>query len=119
MGGCVWTATRCGEDAPTFLQLTDDPFWNTSGDSNDYVEVAWQAGNSPELDIHFLRRFRNGDADLDGEVDLDDFAMFDACFTGPIPTDRHCECRFFDLDHVRDVDWVDFGILQTNYTGAN
>lgn len=27
--------------------------------------------------------------------------------------------RFLDLDHDRDVDWVDFGIFQTNYTGAN
>ncbi len=116
-----WLCLDCdpsGEGDPTFLQLTDDPFWNIDGDINDYLEVVWQAANFPESDIRFLRRIRDGDADFDGDIDLDDFAMFDDCFTGPVSTDRLCECRFLDLDHDRDVDWVDFGIFQTNYTGA-
>ncbi len=100
-----------------FVQLTSDSFWNTDGDLNDYREVAWQAKDFPESDIYLMRRVRNGDSDMDGDVDLDDFAKFTNCIVGPISTDGLCECRFLDLDHDRDVDWADFRSFQLLYNG--
>jgi hypothetical protein len=55
--------------------------------------------------------------DLDNDVDLDDFGYFAKCYTGSIPTDRLCECRFLDIDHDRDVDSDDFALFMENYTG--
>ncbi len=36
--------------------------------------------------------------------------------TGPVDTDRLCECRFLDLDHDRDVDLADFSTFQNLFT---
>ncbi len=99
------------------LQLTNDSFWNTNGDLNDYREVAWKARNFPQSDIYLMRRIRDGDADFDGDVDVNDFARFTDCLSGPIPGDRLCDCRFLDLDHDRDVDFADFGAFQRMFGG--
>lgn len=59
-----------------------------------------------------------GDADRDGDVDLDDYADFvETCVTGPgggIPPG----CDLWDLDEDDDIDLGDFGSLQTSFTGA-
>ena len=99
-----------------FLQLTDDPFSNFDAAINDHGEVAWTARNVPESDIYFMRRVRDGDVDLDENVDLDDLASLLGCLTGPGETDRLCDCRFVDLDHDRDVDLMDFSTFQNLFT---
>lgn len=99
-----------------FLQLTDDPFWNTDGDINDYNEVAWQADSLSANDIYMLRRVRNGDFDNDGDVDLVDFASLQRCFSGTGVMEP-CECRFLDIDEDGDVDLADFGLFQANVSG--
>jgi len=35
--------------------------------------------------------------------------------TGPIETDRLCDCRFFDMDHDRDIDLTDLTLFQTAF----
>ena len=58
-----------------------------------------------------------GDFDGDGDVDLDDYALFPACVTGPgggVPPG--CEDADFELDN--DVDFGDFGVFQLAFTGA-
>ncbi len=59
------------------------------------------------------------DFDQDGDVDTDDYATLEACYTGPngtIPPDPP-NCDRCDLDRDNDVDLVDFETLQT-YIGA-
>ncbi|MBU0641547.1 MAG: hypothetical protein KKB50_22030, partial [Planctomycetes bacterium] len=43
-----------------FYQLSDDPFWNRSGDINNRGEVVWQSGDYPWSDIRLLRRKQPG-----------------------------------------------------------
>ena len=101
------------------FQLTDTPFTNGDPDMNDATEIVWMGGHYPESDIYFLRRIRTGEADFDGDVDLDDLAVFSECMTGPGDYDHLCTCRFLDLDHDRDVDLGDYAIFQRVFTGEN
>lgn len=59
-----------------------------------------------------------GDCDGDGDADLDDFASFLDCFTGPNggPVPPECECA--DIDGDNDADFDDFGALQLAFTGS-
>jgi hypothetical protein len=65
-----------------------------------------------------------GDLDIDGDVDLDDYAVFTACLAGPevspnpSPPVSQSECQgVFDLDHDADVDLADFSIFSLSFTG--
>jgi alpha-amylase len=54
-----------------------------------------------------------GDYNGDREVDLDDFAYFGGCLTGPAPSaPPGAECGAFDFDADTDVDLVDYGYFQ-------
>ena len=68
-----------------------------------------------------------GDGDSDGEVGIDDFPRFHACFIGPLCDEEGCEtprwappsgnlplqhCLMMDLDYDGDVDLRDFAGLQ-------
>lgn len=106
----------------TYYRLTDDNVWNTNGDMNNWGEVAWDwaanindGGNIIPGGIRMLRRVRNGDVDNDGDIEPDDFAAMPACATGPVPQDRLCDCRFYDIAHDRTVDLRDFRLFQNTY----
>jgi len=55
-----------------------------------------------------------GDLDRDGDVDLEDYAVFHDCMTGPGSVFAG-ECGEADLDGDSDVDLKDLVVLQTNY----
>jgi hypothetical protein len=56
------------------------------------------------------------DLDGDNDVDADDFALFDVCFSGPaVPAGQGCLNRDFDRDS--DVDQTDFDIYQRCFSG--
>jgi len=66
------------------------------------------------------------DADGDGDVDLGDFGIFQACFNGPNrpykagPDPRKCGCMDAgDNPVVRDVDLGDFNAFQNCFNGPN
>lgn len=62
-----------------------------------------------------------GDFDLDGDVDLEDFALFRACFNGPnhpIPAPPACTVNA-DADRDADVDLLDFSLFRTCFNGSN
>ncbi len=57
------------------------------------------------------------DYDADGDVDLYDFAAFQACFTGAGGT-AASECRCpFDTDHDDDVDLADYDTFEERFSG--
>ncbi len=60
----------------------------------------------------------SGDGDGDGDVDLNDFAAFLGCFTGP-RGDIGPGCEEFDFDLDADVDRADFGQFQSVFTGSD
>jgi hypothetical protein len=61
----------------------------------------------------------NQDLDGDGDVDLADFAVFQACFNGPNQPPGRPDCSKADFDGDRDVDLADFGLFQSCFNGAN
>jgi len=99
-------------------QLTFPPLRHTDHDINDWGEVVLQVGQFPSGDISLMRRIRTGEADFDGDIDLDDARVLHDCLTGPGDFDRLCDCRFLDLDHDRDVDLADFARFQRAFTGG-
>ena len=58
-----------------------------------------------------------GDLDLDGDVDLVDFAGWADCFTGPDNHPYPLGCGAFDFDIDDDVDFIDFAAFQIAFTG--
>ena len=73
----------------------------------------WDEGVWPYLEIVFI----GGDYDDDGDIDLDDFASFPPCLSGPgeapdfTPPSEKC-LEVFDLDDDADVDLTDFAGFQ-------
>jgi len=99
-------------DPPEEIRLIDAPQWHTDGDINDYGECVWVYAHNPPQGIlgggiKYMRRIRNGDVTFDDNIDAADTADLPGCLTGPVDTPRLCDCRFYDIDHDRDVDLRD------------
>ena len=60
-----------------------------------------------------------GDQDRDGDVDQEDFGIFQSCYTGSGMRQTDPACRFARLDDDTDVDLNDFGIFQGCLRGAD
>jgi len=69
----------------------------------------WNEAEWPYIEVTYRVP---GDFDDDGDVDLDDFANWDACATGPGQGSCADECCAFDFDGDDDVDLHDFAALQ-------
>jgi probable HAF family extracellular repeat protein len=62
--------------------------------------------------------FIPADLDDDGDVDIDDFGVFQSCGSGPtVPAS--VECAPADFDDDGDVDQSDFGYYQECYSGPD
>ncbi|MFQ5463490.1 MAG: hypothetical protein ACE5E5_12815 [Phycisphaerae bacterium] len=106
------------EPEPTIYRLIEEPLWNTDGDINDYGECVWGWSFLPDSfagGIRYMRRMRTGDTDFDDQIGASDFTDMPGCLTGPIDTDRLCDCRFYDMDHDRDVDLRDVAAFQVRF----
>jgi hypothetical protein len=70
--------------------------------------------------VYYVETFAYGDFDVDGDVDLSDFALFAQCFAGADnPPAPGCPPGVdADLDGDGDVDLTDFAVFAQNFTGA-
>jgi hypothetical protein len=88
-----------------------------------YVKIENPSGSgvTPEIDAFAdVRPVASlADLDCDGDVDIDDFGIFQACSTGPAQQPPTPGCERADFDGDNDVDQTDFGGLQRCYSGAD
>jgi predicted outer membrane repeat protein len=61
--------------------------------------------------------FGIGDYECDGDLDLEDFAAWEACMTGPGEGTYPTGCEAFDFEYDGDVDLLDFAGVQAAFTG--
>lgn len=117
--------------AATFPQQVDIPWFTIDAGggtmtSADHVlklygtigqpDAGTLTGGAFTLSGGFRVRFATPDIDGDGDVDLDDYAEFAPCQTGPDgPLSESCGWR--DLDGDSDVDLKDFSNFQNSFTG--
>lgn len=59
------------------------------------------------------------DLDRDGDVDQEDFGLFQACYSGPGLIQAKPACSMARLDPDEDVDQDDYAVLQGCMTGAD
>lgn len=59
------------------------------------------------------------DLNADGDVDMDDFERFRACFNGPNRMPKLTGCEDADIDSDADVDLVDFSRFRACFNGSN
>ncbi len=59
-----------------------------------------------------------GDCEDDGDVDLADYALFQACMTGPAGAPPTGDCRCFDVNRSGTVDLADYAVIQAAHTGS-
>ena len=115
---------------PTFGSSTSEPDTVTihydmadipAGDYYATITVSSDgADNSPQyLVVHVQVETAAGDMDGDGDVDQQDFGLFQVCLSGPgvAQPDPACECAHLDDDE--DVDQDDFSVFQNCMSGAN
>ena len=60
-----------------------------------------------------------GDQDRDGDVDQEDFGIFQSCYTGSGRPQNDPHCRFARMDGDVDVDLNDFGLFQRCMSGPD
>ncbi|HSW46024.1 MAG TPA: hypothetical protein VLM89_10680 [Phycisphaerae bacterium] len=85
--------------------------------SDDAERIAMMAAYLAEL-AGMAASAPPGDFDGDTDVDGDDFASFEACFTGPAIGPPTPICIDADMDCDGDVDQSDFGLVQRCYSGT-
>ncbi len=76
-------------------------------------------GMSCFFDEVTLIKIARPDFDADLDVDLVDFAFFQACFNGPNTAPAHTGCTPADFDQDGDVDLTDFASFQVCFNGPN
>ena len=78
--------------------------------NNTQISVLLNTARHPELIL--------GDVDGDGDVDLADYLVLEACLTDPGREPFFAECHTFDFDADNDVDLSDLIAFQAAFTGA-
>lgn len=93
-----------------------DPKEGTITPIADIRDLFWWGAIPAGMTIYAPRI--GGDANGDGDVDLDDFVIFDGCVGAPgkVPP---IGCEFADLDADQDVDWADFALFQVVFAGPS
>ena len=113
-----------GDDLDIFYARVTALDCNTNG-VDDLDDIA--LGTSADCNCNSIpdecENLAGGDFDVDGDVDLDDFAKFLDCFAGPnaLPDPVSPDCldtclNAFDFDDDTDVDMKDFALFQAVFS---
>lgn len=101
------------EDGPLTGNYIDMLSRNASG-----METRWQRSSHDPWNLTFaVEAPQKADLDYDGDVDMDDFALFQACYGGSGITPA-AGCEAADLDNDGDVDAADLLIFINCMSGA-
>ena len=115
----AWIAPSDFKDLPFSFSIppgysVEDVVWTTIesyGDFQTQVMIPDEDGWSGPVGVR-------GDLDGDGNTDLDDYALFEECLTGPGDTQElEGACRLADYDGDSDVDLADYAGLQVQLPG--
>jgi len=111
----VGRRVRIGVDGVTRIEWDDLRGWRSSG------IIALRACKTDcTFDNVEVRSICASDFDIDADVDLEDFAVFQYCFNGPNnPSRNPTACDAADLDRDTDVDLADFSAFQRCFNGPN
>ncbi len=116
LAGAGFVVTRYTVDGGGVMRSTagDFDFSSTIGQPD---AGAVMTGGDFEVTGGFWFGLAAGDCNDDGSVNLFDFVELNACFSGPGGglTEPGCACLDFDRDD--DVDILDFGRIQSGFTG--
>ncbi|MCP4589575.1 MAG: hypothetical protein GY842_02405 [bacterium] len=118
----------CGNDG--YWIYNDNPFDASGYYDIDARYVKWCTDDTDEIQEGIWDYFEDGtrsfvvwypfvspgDLDLDGDVDLADYAEFAVCFAGP-GGGMSPGCDAADLDCDNDADLLDFAAFQAAFTG--
>ena len=94
--------------------MPDDDY----ADGDAYIDNTLRFGRDWSMTLlEYAAPFIQTDFDDDGDVDADDLAHFQTCWTGPHTGPPTPECDSADLDGDDDVDQSDFGRFQRCLSG--
>lgn len=93
------------------LDVEVDPFGNLV-----VMEYGPYSGATPG-GLYRISAIVGGDDDRDGDVDLQDFAALQRCFTGDFPTGLEPACRHFDRNDDERINVADFVSFLTVFAG--
>ncbi len=81
--------------------------------------TGWDFGSGewPELIANMCCCPEDGDFDADSDVDLEDFAGWEGCATGPLLGPYPLECALLDFEFDGDVDLEDYAAFQRTIGG--
>ena len=112
----TWDLTGAGECEYRLVETsTGTVIFPASGG---HYAFELEAGDSRTVEVRARPGgFSYGDFGGDGDVDVEDFSFFQACFSGPgaPPPDRPCEYADWDADG--DIDVADFAAFQVCFNG--
>jgi cytosine/adenosine deaminase-related metal-dependent hydrolase len=96
-------------------------FWDTDGDGVfNACDACPNTIPASPVDAEGCPPDTVGDLDRDGDVDVHDYAIFEACLSGPdLPHPGGAACQQADLNSDNDVDLADYAILHMCFSGED
>ena len=118
------TVTFLSGQTGTTLHLCYTPGEDLFGNDQFQIQVADPCNNRDSVTVQVVISLPPchdppQDADGDGDVDLEDFAWFQACFNGPDRPYSEASCICMDADEDEDCDMTDMAVFQICFNGAS
>ncbi len=110
---------------PNYNEAYYTGMWNDTGaftsvlfqEASEAVASAWYTAWANAGFPNPIYEPGSGDYDADGDIDLQDLAAFQGCFTGADQGPASGQCASFFFDGDSDIDLADWASLRANITG--